>query len=65
MSNPLYCVVARNRLTGEREVISKPLPKEEALQIKLDYTNVKGTHKPYTHAKVALYNPQLELFKKI
>ena len=62
MSNPLWCVVARNRLTGEREVISKPMPKDAALQVKLDYTNVKGSNKPYSHAKVALYIPQLELF---
>ena len=63
--NPIYCVTGRNRLTGEREIISKRLSKDQALQVKLDYTNVKGTRKPYTHAKVEIWSPQLEIsFKK-
>lgn len=61
--NPIYCVTGRNRLTGEREIISKRLTKDQALQVKLEYTNVKGTRKPYTHAKVEPYLPKLS-FKK-
>lgn len=63
MSNPRYCVTGRNRLTGEREIISKPLNYEKAEQIKMDYCNMLGEKKPYTYAKVELYNPQLDLFK--
>lgn len=63
MKEPLYCVTGRNRLTGEREIISKPMKKEEADQIKMDYCNMLGEKKPYTYAKVELYNPQLDLFK--
>ena len=63
MKEPLYCVTGRNRLTGEREIISKPIKKEEADQIKMDYCNMLGEKKPYTYAKVELYNPQLDLFK--
>jgi hypothetical protein len=63
MMEPLYCVTGRNRLTGEREIISKPIKKEKADQIKMDYCNMLGEKKPYTYAKVELYNPQLDLFK--
>jgi hypothetical protein len=63
MKEPLYCVTGRNRLTGEREIISKPIKKEEADQIKMDYCNMLGEKKPYTYPKVELYNPQLDLFK--
>ena len=62
--NPIYCVIGRNRLTGEREIISKRLTKDQALQVKLDYTNVKGTRKPYTHAKVEIYSPHLQFSSK-
>lgn len=63
MKEPLYCVTGRNRLTGEREIISKPIKKEEAYQIKMDYCNMLGEKKPYTYPKVELYNPQIDLFK--
>ena len=63
MKEPLYCVTGRNRLTGEREIISKPLNKEKAEQIKMDYCNMLGEKKPYTYAKIELCNPQLDLFK--
>lgn len=63
MKEPLYCVTGRNRLTGEREIISKPIKKEKADQIKMDYCNMLGEKKPYTYPKVELYNPQLDLFK--
>lgn len=63
MKEPLYCVTGRNRLTGEREIISNPCKKEEADQIKMDYCNMLGDKKPYTYPKVELYNPQLDLFK--
>ena len=61
MSSPLYVVTAKNRMTGEREIVSRPAPKVEALQMKLRYTNMRGTHKPYMYLKLELYNEQLEL----
>lgn len=64
MSKPLYCVVARNRLTGEREIVSRGVTKDEAEEIRVKYTNFRGTKKPYTHPKVQPYNPQTELFDK-
>ena len=61
MSKPLFILRGRNRLTGEREVVSEPRPRDEILQMKLDYTNVKGTKKPYTHVKIEPYPPQEQL----
>lgn len=64
MSTPLWCVVARNRLTGEREVLSRPLPRDKAEEIRIKYTNFRGTKKPYTHPKVVPYNPNLDIPKQ-
>lgn len=64
MSKPLFCVVARNRLTGEREVVSRGVTRDEAEQIRFKYTNIRGSKKPYTHPKVVSYNPQLSLFNQ-
>ncbi len=63
MAGPKYCVVARNRLTGEREVVSRAVSRDEAEEIRFKYTNIRGSKKPYTHPKVVPYNPQLSLFK--
>lgn len=59
----MFCVTARNRLTGEREVVTKPIPQEEAESIKLKMGLSRSSDRPYTHPKVDPYNPQLELFK--
>ena len=64
MSSPLYCVTARNRLTGEREIVSRGMTKAEAEEIRIKYTNFRGTKKPYTHPKVVAYNPQIEPIKQ-
>lgn len=64
MSRPLYCVTARNRLTGEREIVSRAVTREEAENIRIKYTNFRGTRKPYTHPKVQPYNPQTDMFDK-
>lgn len=61
MTRPLYCVVARNRLTGQREIVSRKLSREQAEEVRFKYTNIRGTRKPYTHPKVEIYSPQLEL----
>ena len=61
MNKPLYCVVARNRLTGEREIVSRSLTREKAEEVRIKYTNFRGTKKPYTHPKVEIYTPQMEL----
>lgn len=55
---PKYCVIARNRLTKEREVVTGPISREDAERIRFEYTNIRGTRKPYTHPKVELYPPQ-------
>lgn len=58
-----YCVTARNRLTGKREIITRPLEtKEEAENIKLNLYNRIGGKKPYTYAKVEVYVRQEDLF---
>lgn len=64
MRKPLYCVVARNRLTGEREIVSRGVTKDEAEDIRIKYTNFRGTKKPYAHPKVVPYNPQMSLFNQ-
>lgn len=63
MSKPLYCVTARNRLTGEREIVSRGVTREEAEEMRVKYTNVRGARKPYTHPKVLPYNPQMNIFE--
>ena len=61
MKKPLYCVVARNRLTGQREIVSRSLTREKAEEVRIKYTNFRGTKRPYTHLKVEIYTPQMEL----
>lgn len=63
MNEPKYCVVARNRLTGEREIVSRGVSKDEAEAIRFKYTNFRGTKKPYTHPKVCIYPPQQLMLK--
>lgn len=58
----LFIVKARNRLTGQREIVSNPVIKIEAERIRFEYTNIRGTRKPYTHPKVEPYVVQTELF---
>jgi hypothetical protein len=57
MKEPKYCVRARNRLTGEREIVTPPLSRKKAEEALLKYTNMHGTKKPYTHPKVEIYPP--------
>lgn len=61
--SPSWCVTARNRLTGEREIITPPCSKEKAEEAKLLLGISRSSDRAYTHPKVELYNPQLELFK--
>lgn len=56
---PLYCITARNRLTGERERISKPMSHDEAEDIKLKLGISRSSKRPYTHPKVEVYIPSL------
>lgn len=62
MAQQLFVVKARNRLTGDREIVSKACSREEAERILFEYTNIRGTKKPYTHPKVEPYCVQKELF---
>ena len=61
MKEPKYCVRARNRLTGEREIVTPPLSRKKAEEALLKYTNMHDTKKPYTHPKVEIYPPTVEL----
>lgn len=58
MSNPKFCVTARNRLTGERDVITPPLSLEKAREAKLKFGMSRSSSRPYTHPKVSLYPPE-------
>lgn len=62
MAQQLFVVKARNRLTGEREIVSKACSRDDAERIRFEYTNIRGTKKPYTHPKVEPYCVQKELF---
>ena len=55
---PKYCVTARNRLTGDRDVLTPPLSKEKAEEVKLKYGISRSSKRPYTHHKVEPYPPR-------
>lgn len=55
---PSYCVTARNRLTGEREVLTPSCSKEKEEEVKLKYGLSRSSKRPYTHPKVELYPPK-------
>lgn len=59
---PLYCVTGINRLVGERQIISRPMLKEQAEAARERYVRSAASKKPYKYCKVELYSPQLELF---
>lgn len=58
-----YCVTARNRLTGDREVVTPAISKAQAKDIKLKYANMKGPRKAFTHPKVEVYIPKMSFSK--
>lgn len=58
-----FCVTARNRLTGVREIVTPPCSREKAESAKLKLCSSRGSRRPLTYQKVEPYNPQLELFK--
>ena len=58
MSNPQYCVTGRNRLTGEREVLTPGLSIEKARDVKATNSlDRRKSKRPYTHLKIELYPP--------
>lgn len=60
IKEPLYCLTGRNRLTGEREIISSRMTKRAAEEAK---KYLRGNRrKPYTYCKVELYVAQPDLF---
>lgn len=59
---PLYCVTGINRMTDEKQIISRPIPKEQAEAARERYAKSPARNKPYRCCKVELYCPQLELF---
>lgn len=62
VKEPLFCITARNRLTGEREIISRPMTRKEAEDMKVRLAYRMSGKKPYTHCKVDPYIPQKDLF---
>lgn len=59
MSNPQYCVTGRNRLTGEREVLTPGLSIEKARDVKATHSlDRRSSKRPYTHLKIELYPPE-------
>lgn len=62
VKEPLYCLTGRNRLTGEREIISRPMTRKDAEATRLRYARMPARSKPYTHSKVEKYLPWPHLF---
>lgn len=59
-----YCITARNRLTGQREVVTPPLSLQVAKETKLKYgyfNHYKSA--AYTNPKVELYPPKTNELK--
>lgn len=50
---PKYCVVARNRLTKEREVVTGPVSKDDAERIRL---NIPISEEPGSHTIILKWN---------
>jgi len=61
MTTPKYCVTARNRLTGKRDVITPPLSLQKAQDAKQNFGISRSSKRPYTHPKIELYPPPWEL----
>ena len=58
MSSPRFCITARNRLTGEREVVTPPLSIEKARKTKLQFGYRNHTKSAYTNPKIEVYPPR-------
>ena len=62
MSSPMFCITARNRLTGEREVVTPPMSLQTAKDMKLKYGYRNHRKSAYTNPKIEVYPPmQLKL----
>lgn len=61
MSSPRFCITARNRLTGEREVVTPPLSLQTARDVKLKYGYRNHTKSAYTNPKIEVYPPPRNL----
>lgn len=57
MSSPKFCITARNRLTGEREVVTPPLSLQTAKEVKLKYGYRNHTKSAYTNPKIEVSPP--------
>lgn len=57
MSSPRFCITARNRLTGEREVVTPPLSLQTAKDVKLKYGYRNHMKSAYTNPKIEVYPP--------
>lgn len=60
MSQPLYIVTGRNRLTGLRERCSMAAPKDVAEQLMAAWKRLRVHNKAYTHLKLESYNLELQ-----
>ena len=60
MSEPMYCLTARNRLTGDMEIITPPCTRAQAIDVKLKF--IMGRNKKaYIYPKVEIYAPQTQI----
>lgn len=58
-----YCITAINRLTGEREIISKSYPNKAAAETAYKkLTGLKPGKRPYKYPRIAVYPKQLNIF---
>ena len=60
MSQPLYIVTGRNRLTGLRERCSMAAPKDVAEQFMAAWKRLRVRNKAYTHLKLEPFNLELQ-----
>lgn len=60
MSQPLYMVTGRNRLTGQREQCSMAAPKDVAEQFMQAWKRLRVRNKAYTHLKLEPFNLELQ-----
>ena len=60
MSSPVWCITARNRMTGEREVVTPPIAdRKVAEDLKMKYGYRNHCKAAYTNPKVEVYHPDM------
>lgn len=59
-----YVVTALNKITGEREIVSRPMSKEDAERVREKFASKVGPGKAYIRSRVNVYCPQADLFNQ-